>query len=275
MPTETDVEVTIPVSGMTCAACSGRIQQTLERSPGVTAANVNLMTGAATVDYDPGTTTPERLVEAIRETGYGAELPREDESAEELLGAQDQLRADESAELRRKFAVSAVAAVLTTLLSMPLADLACRAHDLPAMLPLGLTLPVVGWAGRQFYTRAWAAFRHHTADMNTLIAVGTGAAFLFSLAVTIADDWLSAHGLEPQVYYEAVAWIIALILLGNLLEARAKGRTSGALRRLIGLRPASLLAFSARGGRRKSRSSGSGWATRSWSGRARAFRRMA
>ena len=266
MTTETDVEVTIPVSGMTCAACSGRIQRTLERSPGVTAANVNLMTGAATVDYDPETTTPERLVEAIRETGYGAELPREGETAEELLGTQDELRAEEIADLRRKFAVSAVAAVLTMLVGMPLAEMVPGSMTDPLMrimspltrgllslapwidrvpadtwryLLLGLTLPVVGWAGRQFYTRAWAAFRHHTADMNTLIAVGTGAAFLFSLAVTIADDWLSAHGLQPQVYYEAVAWIIALILLGNLLEARAKGRTSGALRRLIGLRPAS------------------------------------
>ncbi|MEZ0334799.1 MAG: copper-translocating P-type ATPase [Gemmatimonadales bacterium] len=101
-----------------------------------------------------------------------------------------------------------------------------------------MTLPVIGWAGRHFYTRAWAAFRHHTADMNTLIAVGTGAAFLYSLAVTVADDWFAASGIDPHVYYEAVAWIIALVLLGNLLEARAKGRTSGAIRRLISLRPA-------------------------------------
>jgi P-type Cu+ transporter len=105
-------------------------------------------------------------------------------------------------------------------------------------LLLGLTLPVVGWAGRHFYSRAWVAFRHHTADMNTLIAVGTGAAFLFSLAVTLADDWFLAHGVSPQVYYEAVVWIITLILLGNLLEARAKARTWEALRRLIALRPA-------------------------------------
>src|SRR6185503_9839298 len=103
---------------------------------------------------------------------------------------------------------------------------------------LGLTLPVVGWAGRHFYTRAWAAFRHHSADMNTLIAVGTGAAFLFSLATTFFAGWLSEHGIQPNVYYEAVLWIIAFILLGNLFEARAKGRTSSAIRRLIGLQPA-------------------------------------
>ncbi|HEY3012860.1 MAG TPA: heavy metal translocating P-type ATPase, partial [Gemmatimonadales bacterium] len=216
---------TIPVSGMTCASCSGRVQRTLEKTPGVSAANVNLMTGSATIDYNPSTTTPERLVDAIRETGYGAELPTRSDSTEAMLDAQDESRAVEIQDLQRKFWVSFVAAVLTML------------PNLPHYLLLGLTLPVVGWAGRHFYTRAWVAFRHRTADMNTLIALGTGAAFLFSATVTIAHDWFLARGVAPQVYYEAVVWIIALILLGNLLEARAKARTWDALRRLIGLRP--------------------------------------
>jgi P-type Cu+ transporter len=260
MTSTADIEVT----GMTCAACSGRIQRTLEKTPGVSSANVNLMTGSATVGYDPATVTVDRLVETIRGTGYGAELPGERRSTEDLLDIQDQARAEEIAGLRRKFALSIAAAVLVMAFSLPLAQLTPGATADPLMrvmmplaeglrrvapwtaslsadgwrfLLLGLSLPVVGWAGRHFYTRAWTAFRHHGADMNTLIAVGTGAAFLFSLAVTLADDWLSAHGIAPQVYYEAVTWIIALVLLGNLLEARAKGRTSGALRRLIGLRP--------------------------------------
>jgi len=216
---------TIPVSGMTCAGCSARIQKTLESTPGVGAANVNLMTGSATVSYDRATVTPEGLVEVIRGTGYGAELPAPESSPEALIGAQEQARAEEIRDLGRKFAVSLVAAVLVTIIGQPHYAL------------LGLTLPVVGWAGRHFYTRAWVAFRHHTADMNTLIAVGTGAAFLYSLTVTLAGGWLARHGVEPQVYYEAVVWIIALILLGNLLEARAKSRTSGAIRRLIELRP--------------------------------------
>ena len=84
---------------------------------------------------------------------------------------------------------------------------------------------MVGWAGRHFYTRAWSAFRHHGADMNTLIAVGTGAAFSSARPSTLFDDWFAARGVEPHVYFETVAWIIALVLLGNLLEARAKGRT--------------------------------------------------
>ncbi len=249
---------------MTCAACSARVQRTLEKAAGVSSASVNLITGSATVDFDPVTTSPRHLVEAIRATGYGAELPRGGQSGEELLQTQDQVRGEEIADLRRKVAVSFTAAVLTMLLSMLLATTVPGSMADPLMrfmmplvegmrqlapsidrvsadawryLLLALTLPVVGWAGRHFYTRAWAAFRHHGADMNTLIAIGTGSAFVFSLVVTLLDDWLSAHGIAPQVYYEAVTWIIALVLLGNLLEARATGRTSGALRRLIGLRP--------------------------------------
>ena len=255
---------TVPVSGMTCAACSARVQRALERVPGVSAANVNLMTESATVEFDAEMVAPEQLVEAIRATGYGAELPRADEGAEEVLQDRDEVHAEERRVLRRKLVVSLAAAALTMVFSMVLASVASGSMSDPLMgfmmpatdwvlrtapwmtrvsadgwryLLLGLTLPVVGWAGRHFYTRAWSAFRHHGADMNTLIAVGTGAAFLFSLVATLFDDWLAARGIEPHVYYEAVTWIIALVLLGNLLEARAKGRTSGALRRLIGLRP--------------------------------------
>ena len=257
---------TIPVTGMTCAACSGRVQRALEQSPGVASANVNLMTGGATVAYDPEATSPGRLVDTIRSTGYGAELPRADQSGEELVGAQDEARAEEIRDLRRKFAFSAAAALVTMVISMPLAERTGGAATadpmmrlmmpitaiLRGLLPgidrvsagtwryllLALAFPVVGWAGRHFFTRAWTAFRHHSADMNTLIAVGTGSAFGYSLTVTLAADWFAARGVEPQVYFEAVIWIIALILLGNLLEARAKGQTTGAIRRLIGLRPA-------------------------------------
>jgi Cu+-exporting ATPase len=256
---------TIPVTGMTCAACSGRVQRGLERTPGVSSANVNLMTGSATVSYDGAAISPAGLVEVIRSTGYGAELPPAGESWEDLLGAQDEARAGEMRDLRRRLIVSAIAAVLTMLVSMPLAEAARHGATadplMRLMMPLtaglrrafptldrtppavwryallALTIPVVGWAGRHFYTRAWAAFRHHSADMNTLIALGTGAAFLYSLSVTLAGDWFAARGIEPQVYYEAVTWIIALILLGNLLEARAKGQTTGAIRKLIRLRP--------------------------------------
>jgi P-type Cu+ transporter len=225
----------IAVSGMTCAACSGRIQRTLEKTPGVREAAVNLMTGTATVAFDPGAVTPSALVDVIRETGYGAELPSADASAEELFEAQDAERAAEIADIKRKFIVSLAAALVAMPLSMT--GPAVVSPDVARWSLLALTIPVVFWAGRHFYSRARAAFRHHAADMSTLIAVGTGAAFSFSLFMTVGAGWAAARGVEPHVYYEAVIWIIALVLLGNLLEARAKGRTSGALRRLIQLRP--------------------------------------
>ena len=220
-PTES---CTIPVSGMTCAACSGRVQRTLERTEGVASANVNLMTGAATVAYDPAATSPARLVDAIRSTGYGAELPLPEESGEALLDAQDRARAEEVRDLAAEVRAERGGRRAHHGAS------ACPAPawaTAPARLLLGLTLPVVGWAGRHFYTRAWAAFRHHGADMNTLIAVGTGAAFLFSAAVTLFGDWFAARGVEPHVYYEAVAWIIALVLLGQPARGRREGADVG------------------------------------------------
>src|SRR3954468_24990568 len=265
MTTATPTTCTIPVSGMHCAGCSSRVQQALESTPGVSAANVNLMTNSATVDFDPSAVTPERLVEAIRETGYGAELPAQRESTTDLIHQQDAARTTEIRQLQQKFSVSLAAGILAMLLSLPLASadpgtthdplmrvmmplsrmlerivpgIANVPADLWRYLLLGLTIPVIGWAGRHFYSRAWTAARHRIADMNTLIALGTGAAFLFSLAMTLGDDWFARREIVPQVYYEAVVWIIALILLGNLLEARAKARTWGALRRLVELRPA-------------------------------------
>ncbi len=231
----------ITVSGMTCAACSSRIQRTLEKTPGVQQAAVNLMTGTASVAFDPAAVSPSTLVDVIRETGYGAELPSVDASIEELFEAQDAERAAEIADLRAKFVVSIAAALIAMPLSM--SHLVATSPSLVRWVLLALTVPVVFWAGRHFYTRAWAAFRHRAADMNTLIAVGTGAAFSFSLFMTVAAGWAASRGVEPHVYYEAVIWIIALVLLGNLLEARAKGRTSGAIRRLIQLRPATARAI--------------------------------
>jgi Cu+-exporting ATPase len=227
-------DITIPVQGMTCAACSARVQRALELTPGVSAANVNLMTNAATVSYDPSSVTPDRLVEAIRGTGYGADLPAPDASVEAMVDAQDAARDQEIRALRRKLGVSLAAALVAMALGMGFGGLSPEAER---WLMLALAIPVVGWAGRHFYTRAWAALRHRGADMNTLIALGTGTAFGYSLVVTLAGDWFSSRGLEPHVYYEAVFWIIGLVLLGNLLEARAKSRTSGAIRRLAGLRP--------------------------------------
>ena len=224
----------IAVSGMTCAACSARVQRALEKSTGVDSANVNLLTSTATVSYHPDQVAVEQLLEAIRRTGYGAELPARDATLEEHAKALDRERAEEVQSLGRKVIVAGIAAAATMAL-MPFS----HGHGAGTWLwvLLVLTLPSVFWAGRHFYTRAWSAARHGGANMSTLIAVGTGAAFLFSFAMTVAGPWFTSHGVEPVVYYEAVNGIIALILLGNYLEARARRRTSGAIQRLIGLRP--------------------------------------
>jgi len=238
---------TIPVTGMTCAGCSSTVQRALEHTPGVSSANVNLMTGSATVDYDPEATSPEGLVAAIRESGYGAELPSPVTADDAALEAQETERTEESRQLQLKVAFSLIAGVLVMLFSMHTMPWIDRiSADTRRYLMLGMTLPVVGWAGRHFYTRAWTALKHGGANMNTLIALGTGAALVFSVAMTLADDWFLARGVAPQVYYEAVVWIIGLVLLGNLLEAKAKARTWRALRRLIDLRPPSALVL--RGG---------------------------
>ena len=228
--------VNFPVTGMTCAGCQANVQRALAGAPGVAEANVNLMTSKATVTFDPEVASPEQLVEAVRATGYGAELPDANRSPVEEQEAQDRAHDAEFREYRLKAGVGLVAAAIAMVLSMGFMDM----HD-PDPRILGtlllLTLFIMGWAGRHFYTRAWASFRHHAADMNTLIAVGTGAALVYSLIATFAPGFFTSRGLMPDVYYEAIIAIIALILLGNAFEARAKRQTSTALRGLIALQP--------------------------------------
>ncbi|MBW8768590.1 MAG: copper-translocating P-type ATPase [Gemmatimonadetes bacterium] len=234
-PVDGERTVRIPVSGMTCAACQARVQRTLQKQPGVVDAGVNLMMHDATVRYLPDATSAEQLVEAIRGTGYGAELPPAEQSAFDEQQARDEAQQEEFVELRRKAIVSGVAGVLAMFAPMALMSVVpMRAMNVVLLV---LTIAVMAWAGRHFYTRAWSAFRHHSADMNTLIAVGTGAAFVYSLIATIAPGFFVRRGVAPDVYYEAVIIIIALILTGNAFEARAKRATSAALRALAGLQP--------------------------------------
>ena len=262
--------IEIPVEGMTCAACQVSVQKALQRQPGVLDAAVNLMLKSAAVTYDPAVATPEGLVAAIRDTGYEAELPRPDQTDFAEQEARDRSQEAEFHTLRRKALASGAAGVVAMLVSMPLMTAGHAGAHLgpvadpfmrwametmtpalrrvlpwlyrldPAVLSWGLlllTLGVMAWAGRHFYVRAWSALRHRSADMNTLVAVGTGAAFLFSAAATIAPGFFLARGVAPDVYYEAVVIIIALILTGNTFEARAKGRTAAALRALVALQP--------------------------------------
>jgi P-type Cu+ transporter len=324
---EPDQSATVPVVGMTCAACATRIQRKLSRLEGVESANVNFATERATVRWKSGTTDLGKVIGAIRDAGYDARTARvripitdlqlsapspqpierrlraipgvtsatvslgtEDATVDYIPGvvgitelqdairslgyspghaagpgadAEDQARRQRMRTITLKFVVSAIAAVAAMILSMPLMMTDAHHHGDPLMrlmmpfddalraalpqvyalspftlqlLLLLVAIPVIGWAGREFFTGAWRATRHRNADMNTLIAIGTGSAFLYSLFNTFFGDWLIRRGLAADVYYEAVVWIIALILLGKLLEASAKGRASDAIRKLVGLR---------------------------------------
>ncbi len=223
--------VDLPITGMTCAACARRIERRLGKVPGVSRAGVNFATARATVEFSPQATSVGQLIEAVEDAGYGV--------SEASAGSTADADA-EYTELRRKFFVAAA-------LSLPVLVLAMSHGRVPALdfagsnwLQLILTTPVVFYSGRQFYSGAWAALRHRAADMNTLIAVGTGAAYLYSAAATIVPNFFRAHGAAhqmPPVYFEAAGVIIALILLGKLLESRARRRTGDAITRLIGLQP--------------------------------------
>ncbi len=255
--------VTFSVEQLHYAPSVAPLEQALRRVPGVIRAAANQATETATVDYVAGATTAEDLERAVQGAGFRVAEPiaAEDPVERERLAREREVRT-----LSRKFALAAAVTVVSMvgsmllmtdggdatlrhvdLLGRLLMPLAMRLQDAlagrvaldPRWIAVGLaalTLPVIAWSGRQFYQGTWSGFRHRTADMNTLIGVGTGAAYLYSVVATFAPQLFTGLGRRADVYYESVSAIIALILLGRLLEARAKGRTSEAIRRLAGLR---------------------------------------
>jgi len=227
---------------MSCAACARAIEVTLQETPGVEAAAVNFATGRAAVTFDPAAVGFDGLVQAVRDAGYdvidaGGEAadgrgPGDGQAeAGQLEDLERRAHAAAFVTLRRKFAVAITLTAPIMVISM--AHLHFEGANL---LQLLLAIPVVAYSGSQFYRGAWKSLRHRAADMNTLIAVGTGVAFLYSSVVAIAPGVL-ADAAPPAVYFEVATAIIALVLLGRLLEAGARGRTSDAIRRLIGLQP--------------------------------------
>jgi len=210
-------QLALDISGMTCAACVLRVEKAIKRVPGVADANVNLAAETALVSAAPSVDA-DALVAAVEKTGYGAS-PAGAKSKEDK--ADDKRR--EADELGLKFKVAMALAIPLIFTSMHIP----RVPMLNPWLQAALAAPVVFWAGGKFYVNAFKALRGRFADMNVLIAIGTGAAFLYSLWQTI----LGGH--HVGVYYEVAAAIIALILLGRWLEAGAKGRTGEALRKLL------------------------------------------
>jgi len=270
-----DERVDLPLKGMSCASCANTIEKALGKAPGVSNASVNFATKTATVRYDAAATSPEKLVGVVKETGYDAVLPEaasvnyvehdhpmpgmtaaehaampaghamakgEVGAAGEDHSAHMHVNADEQGVLLRKVIVGAALSLPVLVIAMSHGKIAFLNQPWINWLQLALTTPVVVWCGSQFYRMAWIGLKHFRANMDSLVALGTGTAFLYSIAATIWPGFFTVvqggemgHMTMVPVYYEAAAVIIVLVLLGKLFEARATGNTSAAIRRLIGL----------------------------------------
>ena len=220
----------IGIRGMHCAACVAKVERALSQTPGVLRASVNLASEEALVEYRPAQVGLPGLGAAVASSGF--EMLERGEAAEEEVERQHR---DDYLRLKRKLVVSALLTVVILLGSMtPL--LSFLPFGVPVWLFI-LTTPVQFWVGGQFYRSAWARARHGSSDMNTLIVVGTSAAYLYSTVAVFAPGFFVTVGQRPQMYFDTAAVIITLILLGRLLEARAKRRTTEAIRRLAQLQP--------------------------------------
>jgi Cu+-exporting ATPase len=216
-----------PVSGMTCASCVARVDSALSAVPGVVSVSVNLASEKATVEYTEDMRVAD-LQKAARDAGY--KLGPEAETLEDVTTAsQRDLRA-----VRNRFIFAIVLGLL--IMTLGFIPAVMMQPYMPYVL-WALATPVQFWAGWRFYRGMWGALRHLTADMNTLIAVGTSAAYFYSVVAVLFPGLFTAAGVEPHLYFDTSALIIALILLGRYLETRAKGQTSEAIKRLIGLNP--------------------------------------
>jgi P-type Cu+ transporter len=229
---------TLKLRGMSCASCANNIEEAIRSVPGVEACSVNFGAEQAAVTYDPSKTDVAAIQEAVDEAGYSA-LPIQDDVLAPEDDAERRERQAENQKLTRRVWVSGVISAvlvigsLPAMTGLPISFIPMWLHD--PWFQLVLTAPILFWAGSGFFINAWKALKRHTATMDTLVAVGTGTAYLYSLFPTFNPQWFTAQGLNPDVYFEAAAVIIALLLLGRLLENRAKGQTSEAIRKLMGL----------------------------------------
>ena len=235
MSDKRDLKTTVSVGGMSCAACVRRVENAIREVPGVTDVAVNLATARATVSHIPGWAGIEAVRRVVTEQGYDY-LGIPDDTREDPIGA---AREKEIRDLKIRFAVGIVLSIVIFVGSMR--------HWFPFLMGIPrqtllialflLTTPVVFWVGSRFFSGAIKAARQKTTDMNTLVAVGALAAWLYSSLATFFPRFFSEAGILPHVYYDGAAFIVTLIILGRLLEARAKGRTSRAIQRLMGMKP--------------------------------------
>ncbi|WP_276088191.1 heavy metal translocating P-type ATPase [Pedobacter sp. JY14-1] len=222
------VKKTFPVLHMSCASCASSAESIVKHAQGVVSASVNFATGSLTVEYLPGETNPQVLQQAVQSVGYDL-LIQEDSAQQETL---ESIHQEKYHKLKRK-------TLLAVLLSAPLVVIGMFFMDMAYANELMwlLSTPVVGWLGKDFFVNAWKQARHRSANMDTLVALSTGIAYLFSLFNMLFPEFWHKRGLHAHVYFEAAAVVIAFILLGKLLEEKAKGNTSTAIKKLMGLQP--------------------------------------
>lgn len=232
--------LTFKLSGMSCAACASRVERAIANVPDVAECQVNFGMEQAVVEYAGDRISPAMLQaqieKAVAEAGYGAQ------AVEDLADAMAREEAEKRAvmyALERKVWVGGILSIILVVGMLPMMT-GLHLPFIPVWLhnpwvQLVLATPVQVWCGQNFYRGAWSALTHRTSDMNTLVVLGTTAAFLYSLVVTIFPELVTREGVAPDVYYEAAAVVITLILLGRLLEQRARSHTSDAIRKLMGL----------------------------------------
>ena len=225
---KTTTQDTFPILGMSCAACAARVDKTLNKQPGVCQASVNYAAATALVEYDPSQTSPEALRHAVQEAGYDLVITHDEHAADEVEEAHR--KTYQSLKRRTTWAI---------LLAIPIAVIGMGFMDRPwaGWSTWLLSTPVVFGLGRSFFVNAWKQLRHGSANMDTLVASSTGVAYLFSVFNLFFPDFWLSRGITPHVYFESSSVIIAFILLGRLLEERAKGHTSQAIKKLMGLQP--------------------------------------
>ena len=228
MEKSTNRQETFPVLGMSCAACAARVDKTLNKQPGVCQASVNYAAATALVEYDPSQTSPEALRHAVQEAGYDLVITHDEHATDEVEEAH--CKTYQSLKRRTTWAI---------LLAIPIAVIGMGFMDRPwaGWSTWLLSTPVVFGLGRSFFANAWKQLRHGSANMDTLVASSTGVAYLFSVFNLFFPDFWLSRGITPHVYFESSSVIIAFILLGRLLEERAKGHTSQAIKKLMGLQP--------------------------------------
>ena len=232
------VKNSFPVLGMTCASCAGSAESIVKHQEGVVNASVNFATGNLTVEYLPNMTDAYRLQKAVQSVGYDLLIEEETKQQETLEAIHE-----------KKFNQLRTKTTWAVILSLPVVVIGMFFMNMPYADPImwAFSTPVVLWLGRDFFVNAWKQAKHRSANMDTLVALSTGIAYAFSVFNMLFADFWHQRGLHAHVYFEAAAVIIAFILLGKLLEEKAKGSTSSAIKKLMGLQPNTVIVIQADG----------------------------